>query len=69
MKNPIPSKQRDVIYTVLIILGVLVANTPPVIIAVQTGDWNGAAASLSGTIGILAGIIAKANLTPDESTS
>ena len=66
MKNPIPSKARDVIYIVLIILGVIVTNTPAVIIAVQTGDLTGAAATLSGTIGILAGIVAKANLTPDE---
>ena len=66
MKNPIPSKARDVIYIVLIILGVIVTNTPAVVIAVQTGDWNAAAATLSGTIGILAGIVAKANLTPDE---
>ena len=65
MKNPIPGTPRDVIYTVLVVLGILVANAPAVIIAVQTGDWNGAAASLSGTIGILAGIVAKANLTPD----
>lgn len=69
MKNPIPSKFRDVIYLACILIATVVLNAPTVIVAVQTGDWAAAAQSVSGTLMLVGGIVAKQYLTPDESAS
>lgn len=66
MKNPLSMTVRSSLYFALVILGVVVQNTPDIAMAIQTGDWNGAGASASATIGMIAGIIALNNLTPDS---
>lgn len=66
MENPLPRNVRVWIYFLLVAAGIVVSNLPDVVEATQTGDWSRAAASLNATIAQLAGVIALANLTPEQ---
>ena len=66
MKNPIPSAARDKIYLGCILLAGVTINVPPIILAVMSGDWTTAASTLSATLMLVGGIVAKTNLTDDE---
>lgn len=69
MKNPIPSGARNVVYLACILMAAVVINLPEILAAIQTGDWSAAASKASATLMLVAGIIAKQNLTPDVATA
>lgn len=65
MKNPIPTAARNKIYLACILLAGVTINVPPVVLAIQSGDWATAASTVSATFMLVGGIVAKQNLTDD----
>lgn len=65
MKNPIPENSRNTIYFILIIIGTFQMVVSPLFDLLQFQEGLPLANSVFGAIAIIAGIIAKANLTHD----